>query len=498
MAEEDGGERASGRMTPLLDAPLAIVDLETTGAHPAWNRVTEIAVVEVQGGDVVSEWSTLVNPGTSIPPAIQALTGITNEMVADAPAFEDLAAELYERLEGRVFVAHNARFDYGFLRHEFERAGLRFQARTLCTVKLSRRLYPQHARHNLDSLIARHGLSLGASGEARHRAPEVARHRALGDARAVWQFLRVAAEERGAEILQETVRKLAQLPSLPAHIERAEVDAIPEAPGVYLFYGESGAPLYVGKSVTLRSRVLQHFSDDLRSPREAQIAREIRRIEWRRTSGELGALLLESRLVKELTPAFNRALRRVTDLCGFAFTGKDFQLVKGEHINAETFPQLCGVFRSKRAAMEALRELADEHQLCLRTLGYERSGKGACFRHQIRRCGGVCAGKESAHLHLARAATALAALKTHPWPWRGPIGVIEEDLVREAVEIHVVNNWCLLGSARSEDEIPGLLEGAGRARFDLDQYKILARHLKAKRNRIVDLHLSPVLHAEAA
>jgi DNA polymerase-3 subunit epsilon len=477
-------------VTPLLDAPLAIVDLETTGAHPAWNRVTEIAVVEVQAGEIASEWSTLVNPGTSIPPAIQALTGITNEMVADAPAFEDLAQDLYERLEGRVFVAHNARFDYGFLRHEFERAGLRFQARTLCTVKLSRRLYPQHARHSLDSLIARHGLSLGAN---RH-----ARHRALGDAQAVWQFLRVAAEERGADILQETVRKLAQLPSLPAHIERAEIDAIPETPGVYLFYGESGAPLYVGKSVNLRSRVLQHFSDDLRSPREAQIAREIRRIEWRRTGGELGALLLESRLVKELTPAFNRALKRVSDLCGFAFTGKDLQLVKGEHINAETFPHLCGVFRSKRAAMGALRDLADEHQLCLRTLGYERTGKGACFRHQIRRCGGVCAGKESVHLHLARAATALAALKTHPWPWRGPIGIIEEDLVREAVEIHVVNNWCLVGSARSEDEIPGLLEGALRARFDLDQYKILARHLTSKRNRIVDLHRSAVPHAEAA
>jgi DNA polymerase III subunit epsilon len=181
-------------MTMLFDAPLAIVDLETTGAHPAWDRVTEIAVVEIDRGELASEWSTLVNPGTAIPAAIQALTGITNDMVAGAPAFEDLATGLYERLEGRVFVAHNARFDYGFLRHAFERAGLKFQARTLCTVKLSRRLYPGHARHNLDSLIDRHGLKCGLHGNARHRA--------LGDARAVWQFLRVAADERGAEELQ--------------------------------------------------------------------------------------------------------------------------------------------------------------------------------------------------------------------------------------------------------------------------------------------------------
>jgi DNA polymerase-3 subunit epsilon len=471
-------------LKPLFDAPLAIVDLETTGAHPAWDRVTEIAVVEVQDGEVVSEWSTLVNPGTSIPPAIQALTGITNDMVADAPAFEDLASGLHERLEGRVFVAHNARFDYGFLRHEFERAGLRFHARTLCTVKLSRRLYPGHARHNLDSLIDRHQLRCDA------------RHRALGDAQAVWHFLRVAAEECGVALLQDEVRRLSQLPALPAHIERAAVDEIPESPGVYLFYGENDTPLYVGKSVTMRSRVLQHFSGDLHSAREAQLARELRRIEWRRSCGELGALLREAQLVKQLLPVFNRQLRRADELCGFALTGKSFQLVSAEQVNAETIPFLCGVFRSRRSAMDALRGLADEHRLCLRALGFEKAGRsgnfGACFRHQIERCAGACAGQENLHLHHARAAAALAGLKTAAWPWRGPIGIVEEDRVREAVEVHVVDNWCLLGTAQSEAEVAELLEAAPRPRFDLDQYKILARHLRRKRLKVVEL--GPVRH----
>jgi DNA polymerase-3 subunit epsilon len=144
--------------------------------------------------------------------------------------------------------------------------------------------------------------------------------------------------------------------------------------------------------------------------------------------------------------------------------------------------------------MEALRGLADEHGLCLRALGYERAGKGACFRHQIKRCGGACAGKESLHLHLARAAAALATLKSHPWPWRGPVGVVEEDHVREAVEIHVIDNWCLIGSARSEDEVTELLERGRRARFVLDQYKILSRHLTAKRNRVVDLAARAGVH----
>jgi DNA polymerase-3 subunit epsilon len=459
----------------LFDAPLAIVDLETTGAHPAWDRVTEIAVLEVAEGEVVSEWSTLVNPDASIPPAIQALTGITNAMVADAPAFEDLAAGLYERLEGRVFVAHNARFDYGFLRHAFERAGLRFQARTLCTVKLSRRLYPGHARHNLDSLIDRHHLQCDS------------RHRALGDARAVWQFLQVAAGERGAEQLQSAVKQLSRLPALPAHIERATVDAIPESPGVYLFYGENDTPLYVGKSVAMRSRVLQHFSADVHSPRKAQIAREIRRIEWRRSCGELGALLLEAALVKGLLPVFNRQLRRASDLCGFLFDSDKLILVTKEEINSATIARLCGVFRSKRSAMDALRGLADEHRLCLRMLGFEKQGKGACFRHQIKRCAGACAGQESAQVHRARAAAALAGLKTAAWPWQGPIGIIEEDHEREATEVHVVDNWCLLGTAKSEDRVGELLEGESWPRFDLDHYKILARHLAGGRAKVIEL-----------
>lgn len=450
----------------IFEAPLAIVDLETTGASAAWDRVTEIAVVEVDGGAVTSEWSTLVNPGTPIPPAIQALTGITNEMVADAPGFGELAAALHERLEGRVFVAHNARFDYGFLRQEFERAGLKFQARTLCTVKLSRRLYPEHPRHNLDSLIARHNLACGA------------RHRAMGDAQAVWQFLRVAADERGAEAVVEAARAVSKLPALPAHISRDRVDAIPEAPGVYLFYGEGGTPLYVGKSIEMRSRVLSHFSADVRSAREMQLAREVRHIEWRRTCGELGALLLESRLVKDLLPVFNRQLRRASDLCGFALQPQGLRLARAAEIDAGNVGDLHGVFRTKRAALDALRGLADEHGLCLQALGFERVRRaGACFRHQVRRCAGLCAGKDSPAAHQGRLVAALARLKRVAWPWRGPIGVIEHDPGRDATDVHVIHNWCWLGTAGDDAGVADLLEGARAARFDLDQYRILSRHL---------------------
>ena len=165
-----------------------------------------------------------------------------------------------------------------------------------------------------------------------------------------------------------------------------------------------------------------------------------------------------------------------------------------EEINSETLPYLCGVFRSKRAAMDALRGLADEHRLCLRTLGFEKSAAGqpgACFRHQIERCAGVCAGQESVHAHHARAAAALAGLKTAAWPWRGPIGIVEEDREREAADVHVVDNWCLLGTAHSEAEVAELLEGAPRPRSTSTTTRSSRATCRAGRARVVELGAAP-------
>jgi DNA polymerase-3 subunit epsilon len=457
----------------MYEQPLAIVDVETTGSDPATDRVTEIAVLEVNKFVLNERWSTLVNPGAPVPGAIQALTGITQDMVDAAPRFADLAAELYERLAGRVFVAHNARFDYGFLRREFERTGYRYVAKTLCTVRLSRRLYPGEGGHDLDSLIERHGLECEA------------RHRALPDAAALWQFLRLALEEHGDEVFGVAARQVARQPTLPPHLERGAIDAVPEAPGVYLFYEDDGkrqgaAPLYVGKSRAMRSRVLQHFIAT------ASWTPRVRRIEWQRTAGELGALLREAELVKELDPLYNRQLRRPDRLCGFAFDGKRLRLADADEIDAETLPFVYGLWRSRPSALQALRTAADEHRLCLQTLGFDAKRGGACLRHQIGRCAGVCAGKENIHVHHARVATALARLKSADWPHRGPLGVVEEDESRDATEVHVLDRWCYLGTAHCETEVAELLEGR-RPRFDYDHYRILSRHLGKRGVRVVEL-----------
>ena len=171
----------------MLRQPLIFLDLETTGMTATHERITEIGLVEVANGEFVGSWSQLVNPQKFIPPFIEALTGITNELVEDAPTFAQLAPALFERLEGKLLIAHNARFDYGFLKSEFERVGLSYHPRVLCTVRLSRKLFPEHRRHNLDSLIERHSLNCSA------------RHRALGDAEVLWQFLQKIQVEVDAE-----------------------------------------------------------------------------------------------------------------------------------------------------------------------------------------------------------------------------------------------------------------------------------------------------------
>lgn len=453
-----------------MQARLAIVDVETTGSDPAGDRITEIAVLQAEGGALTAQWSTLVNPGRPIPGVIQALTGISPQMVGAAPRFAEIAGELAQRLAGRVLVAHNARFDYGFLRREFERAGINYRAKTLCTVRLSRRLYPDTGGHDLDSLIERHRLGC---------AP---RHRALPDAAALWQFLRIAAEEHGDEVVDVAARQIVRAPTLPPQLDPSSIDEIPDAPGVYLCYGEGAAPLYIGKSRALRSRVLQHFIAG------ASWTPRVRRIEWQRTAGELGALLREAQLVKALDPTYNRKLRRPERLCGFAFDGKRLRLAGEDEIDAETLPLVYGVWRSRRAALQALRATADAHRLCLQVLGVEHAlaRPGPCFRYQIGRCAGVCAGKESIHAHHGRLAAALAPLKSPDWPHRGPLGVVEADASRDATEVHILDRWCYLGTATSEAEVADLLE-ARRPRFDYDHYRILSRHLGKRGVRVVPL-----------
>lgn len=470
----------------MLDHHVVFLDLETTGATATHDRITEVGLVEVAQGRHLGEWSSLVNPGMRIPPAIRALTGISDDMVALAPAFEDICFDLFRRLDGKVLVAHNARFDYAFLKNEFRRAGLKYSARVLCTVKLSRRLYPEHRRHNLDTLMERHGIACSA------------RHRALGDARVLWDLVRQWTCDIGEQTLAGAVATLLKTPSVPSGLPDTIYDDIPETPGVYLFYGDGDTVLYVGKSVNLRSRVMSHFSGDHRVNSDLRIGQEVKRVDWKVTAGELGALILEARLVKELSPIHNRQLRRASPLCAWHWSPENMQaapaLVGVDDVPDGGFAHLHGLFRSRAAAMSALREIATEHELCHVLLGLEKR-KGPCFARQLKRCRGACTGEESAASHALRLAQALARLTVGRWPYAGPIALREGE--GDQCELHVIDRWCYLGTARTETEVHELAHSPRTPRFDLDTYKILTRFLRdGAQAQIVKLKIASVPSSE--
>ena len=266
----------------------------------------------------------------------------------------------------------------------------------------------------------------------------------------------------------------------PEHL-RDETRDIPAAPGVYIFHGEDERlPLYIGKSVNLRSRVLSH----LRNRREARMLRQARRISHQRTAGEIGALLLEAQLVKQRYPLLNRQLRRSFRLCSLRLEDGRPRIVHAQDVDFAVTPQLYGLFNGQRAAEQLLETLADEARLCLGLLGLEPMTKGrGCFRSSIGRCGGACRGDESPESHAARLQERLSAHALACWPWKGAVGLVERD--ESLTEIQVVRNWCHLGSAGSLEAARQLSQVT--ASFDADCYRILVKPLLQRAVEIVEL-----------
>ncbi len=472
MGEPDGA---------ALPRAIAFVDLETTGGNAAHHRIIEIGIVRVVDDAIVEEWSSLVDPQCRIPPSIQAFTGISDAMVATAPPFAALVATLREKLAGALFAAHNARFDASFLRSELRRLGQPFPAKALCTVKLSRRLAPHERRHNLDALIERHGLACDA------------RHRALGDARVLADWWLRQRRERPAAELAAAIDAVLAAPALPAQLPEGLADELPEGPGVYRLLGEADAPLYIGKSRSLRARVLAHFAAEHRDSKERRLAQLVRRIDWRETAGELGALLTEAAWVKAQRPVYNRRLRGAgaAVTCRIAADRPDrLEVLALEDLEDEVSARCYGLFRTPREALRALTEIARAHQLCAKAMGLE-SGDGSCFAHALGRCRGACIGRESAALHGVRVQLALASIQLADWPYRGPIALRERDAAG-VVELHVVDRWVHLGTARADEELAAIVAAAPRPPFDVDVYRILARHFaRSARLDVIALPAGP-------
>ncbi|MFW5659683.1 MAG: exonuclease domain-containing protein, partial [Bacteroidota bacterium] len=282
----------------------AIVDIETTGGRLNRDRITEIAIFRFDGKKVVDQYQTLINPELPIPRNITRLTGIDDQMVADAPKFYEVAKQIVEMTDDAIFVAHNVNFDYNFLKAEFKRFGFTYQRKRLCTVRLARRVLPGHASYSLGRICKDLKIKIKA------------RHRAAGDAEATVQLLKkiILADEEG---VVDTFQKYGSREAiLPPHLDKSVVDDLPDAPGVYYFHDDQGKIMYVGKAVDIRARILSHFQPNLSSRKALRMKLQIHDISYQLTGNDLVAQLLESHEIKSLKPRFNVSQKRSRNVFG--------------------------------------------------------------------------------------------------------------------------------------------------------------------------------------
>ena len=367
-----------------------IVDIETTGGSFKHERITEIAIYSYDGEKITDQFVTLINPEKSIPYFITNLTGISNEMVADAPRFYEVAKQIVEIMRGKIFVAHNATFDYNFIKNEFKALGFDFKLETLCTVKLSRKLFPGLKSYSLGELCK--SLNIGIEN----------RHRAAGDAIATVKLFNLLLKQNSETGNKIPVKKEKyRIPEgLHPNITIKTIEEIPEAIGVYYLLNDKNETIYIGKSKSLRDRVLTHLRN-MSSRKTIEMAANVALVGHEVCGTELIALLLESEEIKKNKPLYNRMQRRT----GFAwglFSYED----RGGYVHLAIEKNTSGLapittFHSYDEALEFLETMIDKYSLCQKFCGLYNS-TGPCFYCQVGKCKGACTGNELSEKYNSR------------------------------------------------------------------------------------------------
>ena len=380
----------------------AIIDIETTGGSAQHDRITEIAVVLHDGKQVIDSYETLINPDCVIPDHITRITGINNEMVANAPMFYEVAKKIVEMTEGAIFVAHNVRFDYSFVRESFRKLGYTYTRRQLCTVKLTRKLFPGLPSYSLGKLALHFGFTF------------TQRHRAMGDTLVtVALFEKLLQAENNETAENDLVNLGIEESRLPEGVTLDQLHALPEECGVYYMHDANGNAAYIGKSINIKKRVMQHFSKT--TSKSGLIHRFVRSLSYELTGSELVALLLESHEIKTLGPYINRSQRRRS----FPYIIHQYKNTNGYicldvqkvREKARNKLQMVSEYPKLGTAKNYLERAIEEYQLCRRLTGLE-SNIGACIYKQIGQCQGACAGEEDVESYNERVEEALEYLRT--------------------------------------------------------------------------------------
>ncbi|UKJ05978.1 exonuclease domain-containing protein [Solitalea lacus] len=374
----------------------AIVDIETTGGYASGNNIIEVAVFVHDGFTIVDKYETLVNPGVPIPIHIQALTGITNEMVSNAPLFREIAGDLFEILEDKIFVAHNVNFDYSFLHHQFDLLNYKLQTKKLCTVRLARKIFPGFPSYSLGKLCKQLSITLEN------------RHRAGGDACATTVLFSKLLDNDFDGFIELSLKKGSKEASLPANLPKEHVENLPHAPGVYYFYDKKGKIIYIGKAVDLKKRVLSHFTNNKPNQQKQEFLRNIYSISFTECGTELYSFVLEALEIKKYWPKYNRSLKQYDQLYGlYLFDAQNGYKRLAISKKIKNFTALA-TFNTLNEGYRFLHQLTEDYELCSK-LCFLGNHSEMCSPE----CRGACKGDESFVTYNERVEMALAAVSNY-------------------------------------------------------------------------------------
>lgn len=454
----------------------AIVDIETCGPKFAYQkgRIIDICILVHDGISVVDKFSTLINPDCHIGSFYTNLSGITNEMVKDAPRFHEVAKEILNYTEGKIFVAHNSAFDYNFIKDEFASLGFRFKRDTLCTVRLSRKLLPGKASYSLGNLCASIGIEIKN------------RHRAEGDAIATAELLNLLLQLKTQSKEYKTKSVTQIMTTRIDAIKKYILDKLPETCGVYYFLNKQGDIIYIGKSVNMYSRAQSHFNNDLKKSKA--MLNDLFQVDFVETGSELIALLLESTEIKKHKPFYNRQRKKDVFTHTIDFYEDEEGILNLKLNPFEESKQRVLAFTSYASARERLEQWIDRKELCLQYAGLT-SESSVCFHHQLKKCRGICAGKEEPDTYNERVRELLQEF-TFPHPH---FLILERGRHAEEKAFVFIHNYQYAGYGYIDEsaqishteDIKGYLQTKSQ---HPDDHDIVLSWLNLKRRHIVLLH----------
>lgn len=375
----------------------AIVDIETTGSYASANGITEVAIHVFDGNKVINKFESLINPQQPIPRYIQAFTGISDAMVASAPLFEEVAHKIFTLLNENVFIAHNVNFDYSFLKSHLLRTGYDLKSKKLCTVRLSRKIFPGFPSYSLGNLCRSLDIDINN------------RHRAGGDAEATVKVFSKLLENDKEDFITKSLLRNSKEQLLPPNVPKQHFDLLPATPGVYYFHDAKGKIIYVGKAINIRSRVNSHFSNNSESRQKQNFILNIHSISFKSCATELMASILESVEIKKYWPKFNYSQKHWEDVFGI-YTYEDMNgylrlIIEKNKKNLKPIH----TFQNLTEGYTWLRTVIEEYGLCPRLCFLEK-GNGACAGVEKKTCNGACTKQEKRSAYNKRVKKAIAEM----------------------------------------------------------------------------------------